>query len=210
MLEYWTNLTDAQASLLSTGLIVVAGALGVLLSAMLFGGRVNNLETALAATEQKIGAVLEKSSKRVDDFNNQLTEKLGTVDEQFSATLDALGQLRNSVAGLQDAADKSEDSLRDQLYAHWSAVASALEEIASDPKIHGRTRARYSKIPRRTLNDLFGALLADEKVPEEKISDFKSALDLWSWHRNGKPELTQQDVDKMKALAIRLAPKYRP
>lgn len=210
MLELWERLTEAQASLLSTVLIIVAGGLGVLLSAMLFGGRVKNLETALSATEEKINAVLANSSQKVDEFNTQLADKLSTVDEQFSATLDALGQLRNSVASLQDSADKNADTLRDQLSAHWNAIASALEEIASDPKIHGKTRARYSKIPRRTLHSLFDTLRGDGHIPSDKIGEFKSALDLWSWHRNGRPTLTQQDVDKMKELAIRLAPNYRP
>lgn len=210
MIEYWTNLTDPQASLLSTVIIIIAGALGVLLSAVLFGGRVKNLETALAATEGKINEVLQNSSKRVDEFNAQVADKLATVDEQFSATLDALGQLRNSVAGLQDAADKNADTLRDQLSSHWNAVASALEEIASNPKIHGKTRARYSKIPRRTLHELFDTLSSEGHVPQDKVGEFKAALELWSWHRNGRPALTQQDVDKMKELAIRLAPNYRP
>lgn len=210
MLEYWINLTDAQASLLSTLVIVVAGALGVVLSAFLFGGRVRNLETALAQTEEKINLAMQKSSARVDAFNDQLAEKLGTVDEQFSATLDALGQLRNSVAGLQDAADKNADSLRDQLHAHWSAVASALEDVASDPKIHGKTRARYSKIPRRTLHELFNTLAAEQKLSADQAPVFKAALELWTWHRNGKPALTQQDVDRMKEYAIRLVPTYQP
>lgn len=210
MHELWANLTDAQASLLSTLLIVLAGGVGVLFSAMLFGSRVKNLETALTATEGKISAVLDNSSKRVDEFNAQLSEKLGAVDEQFSATLDALGQLRNSVASLQDATEKTSDTLRDQLSAHWGVVASALEEIASNPRIHGKTRARYSKISRRTLHELYNTLLADGHIPAEKAAEFKSALDLWSWHRNGRPTLTQQDVDRMKELAIRVAPNYRP
>jgi len=208
--NYWTSLTEAQASLLSTLVIVLAGGLGVLLSAVLFGGRVKNLEDALAKTEGELAKVLQSSSDRVDAFNAQLTEKLATVDEQFSATLDALGQLRNGVASLQDEAEKNADSLRDQLSAHWYAIASSLEEIASNPKIHGRTRARYSKIPRRTLNELHGTLLAEGQIPADKASEFKSALDLWSWHRNGKPTLTQQEVDRMKEWAIRLAPNYRP
>ena len=31
--EYWINLTDAQASLISTAVLIVAGGLGVLLGA---------------------------------------------------------------------------------------------------------------------------------------------------------------------------------
>ncbi|MEZ5956623.1 MAG: hypothetical protein R3C27_05345 [Hyphomonadaceae bacterium] len=209
-MEYWTNLSDAQASLLSTLIIVVAGGLGVLLSAALFGGRVKNLETALAQTEGKINEVLQSSSKRVDEFNAQVAEKLGAVDEQFSATLDALGQLRNSVASLQDSADKNADTLRDQLSSHWYAIATSLEEIASNPKIHGKTRARYSKIPRRTLNDLYNTLASEGHIPADKAADYRAALELWSWHRNGRPALSENDVEKMKELALRLVPNYRP
>ncbi|MFN3463461.1 MAG: hypothetical protein ACK4X1_05225 [Terricaulis sp.] len=210
MLEYWTNLSEAQASLLSTLIIVIAGGIGVLLSAILFGGRVKDLETALAKTEGTINEVLQNSSRRVDEFNAQVTEKLGAVDEQFSATLDALGQLRNSVASLQDAADTNAGTLRDQLSSHWYAVASSLEEIASNPRIHGKTRARYSKIPRRSLNELFNTLLSEGHIPQDKIADYRAALELWSWHRNGRPTLTEQDVEKMKELALRLVPNYRP
>ncbi len=210
MLELWQNLSEAQASLLSTLSIIVAGGLGVVLSAMLFGGRVKNLETALAATEEKINQALRGSSEKVDVFNTQLADKLATVDEQFSATLEALNQLRNGVASLQDTAETNADNLRDQLSSHWYAIASALEEIASNPSIHGRTRARYSKIPRRTLNELFSTLLEDGRIPQDKVDAFRAALDLWSWHRNGKPTLSQQEVDRMKELSIRLTPSYRP
>ena len=210
MQQYWINLTDAQAALLSTLVIVVAGGVGVLFRVAVFGKRVRSLESALEETERKIHATLRASATTVDTFNASVAEKLATVDEQFSATLDALGQLRNSVAGLQDAADKSADSLRDQLSAHWNAIASGLEEIASDQTIHGKTRARYSRIPRRTLNELYDTLIEDGRIPAERAKDFKSAIELWSWHRNGRPPLSQQDVDKMKELAIRLVSNYRP
>lgn len=169
MLDLWIGLTDAQASLLSTALVIVAGGLGVLLSALLFGGRVKDLETALKKSEEEMNRALAQSGVRIDQFNAQLSEKLGTVDEQFSATLDALGQIRQSVASLQDAANEKVLTLRDQLRAHWLVIASRIEEIASDSKIHGKRRARYSKISRRTMDPLVAALIEDGNLPADKV-----------------------------------------
>jgi uncharacterized protein YoxC len=210
MYELWSNLTDAQASLLSTITIILAGGLGVVLSAALFGRRVKNLETALQATERKINEVLNNSAAKVDAYNQQLAEKLGTVDEQFSATLDALGQLRNSVASLQDSADKNADDIREQLKTHWSPIAEAIEQIASDPSIHGKTRARYSKIPRRTLDPLLKVLIEEGRIDATRATEFRAAVALWNYYKNGRATLIQSEVDKMKELAIRLAPSYRP
>lgn len=210
MMELWEGLTDAQASLLSTALLVLAGGIGVIFSAMIFGGRVKDLETALAATQGKIDQTLSQSSKKVEAFNQQLSERLSSVDDQFSAALDALGQLRNSVAGLQDKADETASDLREQFSGHWYAIQEAIEAIASDSKIHGKTRARYSKIPRRTLGPLLSTLIEEQRVEPTSVPAFKDALALWDFHKNGKSQtFGQTQVDQMREFAIRLIPGYR-
>lgn len=209
MPDIWGALTDAQASVLSTLILVVAGGLGVLFSALMFGARVRNLETALSATEARIDATLSRSSEKVDGFNKQLDEKLGAVDEQFSATLDVLGQLRTSIASMQDTVDESASSQREQLKKHWYAIADKVEEIASSPNIHGKIRARYSKIPRHTLHPLLKTLIDEGRLSESQKADLNDALELWTWHRNGKPTLSQADVDRMREYAGRLIPGYR-
>lgn len=209
MWDTWINLTDAQASLLSTLVIVVAGGLGVLLSAALFGGRVRNLEMALEKSEGVLKDALASSADQIAKFQTQVSEKLSVVDEQFSATLEALGQLRTGVTDLQQANESSGNELRNQLKAHWYAVQGALEELASDPKIHGRTRARYLKIPRFTMEALLNALVEDKHM-DDRLPHFREALNLWAWHRNGKPPLAATDVEKMREIAIRVAPNYKP
>ena len=209
MVEFWSELTDAQASLLSTALLILAGGIGVLLSSTLFGGKVKNLETALKATEDRINSALGESANKVEALNNQLNEKLSSVDVQFSAALEALAQLRNSLTNIQESAEEQADTLRSQLKTHWYAIQTALEEIASDPKIHGKTRARYSKIPRYDMGVLLKTLVDDRNI-DDRANDFKEAIHLWTWHRNGKPPLPQGDVEKMRDLAMKLVPSYRP
>lgn len=204
MLELWQGLSEAQSSLLQTALIIVAGGLGVLLSAALFGRRVRNLETALQETEKKMGEALQRSQAVIGEINELVASRLGTMDEQLAQTLEVLGQLRAGVSDLQDSSEENANELRQELKVHWQGVRAELELLAANPQIHGKTRTRYARVSRRNMLELVEALCRDDHMDPRRETDFREAIKLWNWHRNGKATLTQADVSRMKDLAGRI------
>lgn len=200
--DYWINLTDAQASLISTAVLIVAGGLGVLLGASLFGGRVKNLKSALEASNEAI-------AKHQAETRNLLS----AMEEQMSATLGAVSQLRSSVFDLRtDVEEKVTDEagkLRQAFKNHWYAIRDELQRQASNPNIHGRTRTRYAGFSNNEIAALIEVMQKDGFLQSSQANAFNDAHNLWTWHRNGRPNMTQGDVQKMRELAIDLVPNYR-
>ncbi|RIJ25860.1 hypothetical protein D1224_01705 [Henriciella barbarensis] len=200
--EYWINLTDAQASLISTAVLIVAGGLGVLLGAALFGGRVKNLKSAL-----------EASNEAIENHQAETRTLLSAMEEQMSATLGAVSQLRSSVFDLRsDVEEKVTDEagrMRQTFKNHWYAIRDELQRRASSPTIHGRTRTRYAGFSNNEIAALIEVMQKDGVLQSSQANAFNDAHGLWTWHRNGKPSMTQGDVQKMRELAIDIVPNYR-
>lgn len=201
MLEVWNGLTDSQSSLLSTVVLVIAGGLGVLLGAALFGGRVRDLKSALDA-----------SNEAIQKHQAQTTQSLADMEEQLSVTLSALTQLRSSVSDIrndvEEGANNVPDQLRQQLKTHWYNIRDELQKRAGSLRIHGRTRARYASFTNNQIGTLLQAMKEDGNIEPADAAAFKQAHDIWTWHRNGKPELPEADVRRMRELAIALVPDY--
>ncbi|MDF1815656.1 MAG: hypothetical protein P1V20_25885 [Verrucomicrobiales bacterium] len=197
MLDVWQNLTGAQAHLLSTVIVVTAGAFSILI----FRGKVRDLKSAL-----------EESRKVIDQYNCEVKEKLEALDEQFAITMEGLGSLRSEVGNLQDfqhGGDTSNEELREELKKHWYPIYHHLEEIAADPNLHWKTRAKYSRISRYTSRPLVEAMIQDKHLVN-RANEYKEAADLWAKHRNGRAELRPEDVQQMRDYALKLVPKYQP
>ncbi len=192
------QLTDAQASLLSTLIIVVAGGIGIVLGSWLYGNRVRDLKSAL-----------EESRGAVEGHHRALVEKLSIMDSQISATMEAMAQLRSGVSDLRDEADEQGNDLRKQLKRHWYAIRDEIQKVAANPNIHGRTRSRYAGFTNNQIDELLNALAADHNL-DGRERDFREGSRLWTWHRNGRPQLTAEDVKAMRDIAMRSVPGYQP
>ncbi len=74
-----------------------------------------------------------------------------------------------------------------------------VEEIAADPAIDGRSRARYNRIDRRIFKNLLDALVADNLlgVNGPLLTD---ALALWHKYRNNRLPVPQKDLERMREL----------
>jgi hypothetical protein len=79
-----------------------------------------------------------------------------------------------------------------------------LDRMATNPAIHGKTRNKYTRIPRHNLLELLEALCRDGNM-DRREHDFRDAIAMWNWHRNGKAPLTPPEVDRMKELASRVS-----
>src|SRR6478752_5499836 len=89
---FWANVTDAQATIISAGLTVLAAIVGVALGWWLFSGRVKDLQGALEQSD----ALLLRHKAEVEDTLHAIATRLGVIDTQFAGIQEALGQLRGS------------------------------------------------------------------------------------------------------------------
>jgi hypothetical protein len=200
---------QSQTSIITTLMLVIGGGLGVLLGSWLFGGRVNDLQTAL-----------DKSKELVERHNKETQDKLAEMNEQLATTLAALSQLRGAVSDIRADAEQTEEdnapiasSARNQqraeLKTYWYTIRDELWRRANDTRIHGKTRSRYARFGNNELGDLLGAMEVDENIDPRALKLFREALGLWTWHRNGKAELRDQDVQRMREFKLQLVPEHQ-
>ena len=201
MLEAFLNLKEGPAMIIAALITIIGAAIGILLGSRLFGGKVKDLESALDA-----------SNAAVEDFRQQMTEKLSDVDEQLSATLEALTQLRGSVSDIRADVDEQDISagheMRNTFKRHWYAVRDEIWKLSQDTSIHGKTRSRYARFTNNEIGALIDAMIADGNLSASDARALEDAHKLWVWHRNGKPEMTETDVNKMRDSALRIIPNY--
>jgi hypothetical protein len=207
--QLWTTIgqfEDSQTSIVTTLILVVGGGLGVLFGSWLFGGRVKDLQTAL-----------DQSKALVEKHSRETQEKLGEMNDQLASTMALLGQLRGAVSDIQtDAAvvedanaapaDHQRNTRRAALKEYWYPIRDELWRKANDPKIHGKTRTRYSNFGNNDLDGLINAMRADDNLDERTSRLFLDAFNLWTLHRNGRAPLTDQGVQQMRELKIQLVP----
>ena len=201
--SWWAGLTVAQATLLAGACTPIAALIAVWLGSNFFDGKVISLKDAITAS----GEVLDKHISKIETHQRELQEKL-TLIEQI--TLDN-GATAAKISG-EDDQDKTDAIApeaditltkrknRETLISHWSRVKSVIEKAASDQKIDGRKRAKYNRIDRRNYKDLVDALVQDGLMiaVSEKIYD---AIELRSSFRNGKKEISSDDIFSMNKLA---------
>ena len=218
-LPFWTSIDDAQASIVSAALTVLAAIIGVLLGAWLFAGRVGTLKDAVDASDK----VLKDHKGTVEATLAQIREQISSLEDQLNATFQSLGQLRGSVGDLQSNVEVKADepqnvgttlpvnpnadgqpavealSAREKLRVEWDKIRDRIEAIAADRAIDGRTRSRYARVDRRSYDDLVVMLAHDGRLGDSADA-YRSTLALWSRFRSGRATPTDADVAAMARL----------
>jgi len=211
--EFWTTVTPAQATIFSSLATIVAAIIGVLLGTWLFSGRVRTLREAVAATDD----VLKTHRNGVEATLELIREQFEILNVQTSATLENLGNLSSKVEDIQSSEEATIAAAvaqpivpgqvpppsREALRSDWEAIRNWLEAIAADPAVDGRTRARYSRMDRRSYLDLVTALENDGQLGD-KGADMREALQLWARFRTGRAAPTSGDVHRMAELRRKL------
>lgn len=212
-MDFWAavgNFNDSQTAIVTTAMLIVGGGIGVLLGSVLFGGRVTDLKTALDETLKLSRSAMEQHSKDTQ-------ERLSEMNEQLASTMAMLGQLKGSVADIQQDAEAAEENvgpqaqqdiahLRGQLKQHWYAIRDELWLRANNPNIHGKTRRRYSEFSNYEIADLIAAMRADNNLDQNAADLFQRAAHFWTWHRNGRAALGENDVQQMRDFKLQLVP----
>ena len=199
---------ESQTAIVTTAMLIIGGGFGVLLGSWLFGGRVKDLQSAL-----------DESVKAINAHGDTTREKLVEMNEQLASTMAALGQLKGAVSDIQsDAAEAEEvnagpadhhlNELRGRLKENWYAIRDELWRRANHTSVHGRTRAKYAKYGNYELPELMDAMKADGNLDERSTRLFHEALNLWTWHRNGRAPLSDGDVQKMREFKIQLVQQH--
>ncbi|MEH6810040.1 MAG: hypothetical protein V7651_14375 [Hyphomonas oceanitis] len=202
--EFIGQFNESQTAIVTTTMIIAGGAGGVVLGSLLFGGRVRDLQTAL-----------KSSIEAIEIHARETKDKLNEMNEQMASTMAALGQLRGAVSDIQSDAEVAEEQnaqpaeqdnaiRRTQLKENWYAIRNELWRRANDPSIHGKTRTRYARYGNNELGDLLDAMAQDGHLDARSRQLFLGALELWTWHRNGRPHLTEQNVQSMREFKIQL------
>lgn len=207
--QVWQGLTQGQGTVIA-GLITLIAALGgVVLGWLLFSGRVRSLETALSVTESNVRSHLQRVEGALAEYKSKLNVQLASLSQQ-------LGQLSGSVADIptstpeavgavQQYAQDNQDNMRE----NWGRIRNRLEEIAANPQIDGRTRAKYDRIDRRQYGDLVNALHSDGLLRAD-TTFYRNAIELWQRFRTGRGAPSAGDVQKMRDLANRLTEASTP
>lgn len=198
--KMWESLTEPQAMIISACITVAAAVVGVLLGSWLFGGRVRDLQTALDASKQMVG----DHRQHVEQSINEIQAKLAELETLFASTSETLGQVRGSIGDLsasdcEPRADIEHNNYRDSIRAGWERIRDTLETMAADPRIDGRTRAKYARIDRRNYHWLIESLDADGRLGG--ASDrFRESVDLWHRFRSGRTQPEREHAEQMANL----------
>lgn len=217
----WSQLTEAQAILLNGILTIVAAILGVLLGNKLFSGKVTSIETAIQHSKSLVDSHLQGLDRTLTALN----EKTVQLDEVLAATSQQLAKIAGNQAEQQETAtapiahstessqtepasevptgdvDPYSISPHDELRQTWHSIRDRIEKIASSPNIHGRKRARYMEIDRRSFDQVINSLATDLYLRDEPLTAARAAYELWSKFKTRRREPSAEDLAEMAKLS---------
>jgi hypothetical protein len=200
MLSFWTELTEGQATLLSTGATGIFAIIGVLVTAKLFGDKVKSLDEAVSSAR----SIITEYQETTDSLLGSISEKIGALDAQIAALLDSAQKQINSredeaeqfdlepevAPPGQEIVQGDERAMRQRLKQLWHQVRNEIDSMASDENIDGRTRAKYFRIPRHSYDAVIQSMIADaEGENVSKLSALKAAADIWKPYQRGRGNL---------------------
>lgn len=205
MNSFWTSVTHPQAVIIAGFFTVLAAIVGVWLGSWVFGGKVKDLKGAIDDAEKKLKGHLDEFEFATKAKFDSIRSGQETLEEEVSANTEVMSRVQASVAEIESAADNSEGSaslkdLRETLRQNWQSVRDRLEEIASDPNIDGRVRAKYARIDRRRYAVLVDSLASDGRLKGQK-NIYLEAINLWMKYKGRQREPLEADITRMREIS---------
>jgi hypothetical protein len=135
------------------------------------------------------------------EYESKLSEQLASLSQQLGKLSGSVADIPTTSQGssIEPAQQKAQDNMRES----WARIRDRLEEVAANPEIDGRRRAKYNRIDRRRYEDLVSALQSDGALGADTIS-YRDAVELWQRFRNGRATPSTDEVQAMRELAKRL------
>jgi hypothetical protein len=189
----WAGMTEGQGAVLAAIITVLGAAIGVVIGAKLFSGRVAKLEDAV-----------EHSEKCVEEYLQTISAKISDLDLVIATISGGLQKLKSDI---EESADEGANSAQREGQASpdidvrefWRAVRDKIEDAASNSEIDGRTRAKYGRVDRRSYYDLIEKMEWDGWL--ENAGLYREAYQIWLKYKNGKKSITRDDRARMQALS---------
>lgn len=219
-MDWWLTLTEPQATVLAGLLTLVSAIIVSVIVPFLVGSKFTDVKEAA----EKASGLTNKLKSDLDNFGNSLNTvkdvlkgfqtsfdqtrtQITVVKDLIDSFQTSLNQVRNQVADISSVteaeaapqADPQEAERQNELKSLWSEIRDRVEEIAADPNIDGRTRARYSRIDRRTFQRLIQALDADKRLGVNG-PPLMEAVNLWHKYRTGRLSVAPEALARMKEL----------
>jgi hypothetical protein len=142
ILRGWQNLSEGQGTVIGAMITLIAAVGGVVLGWLLFSGTARNIETALKETESQVQTHLGAVEAALSGHASQVNEQLTSILLRISQLGDSVADIPTSSPGtIAPAQRDAQDNMRE----YWTRIRDRLEAIAANPKIDGRTRARYAR-----------------------------------------------------------------
>lgn len=206
----WTTITEGQGAVLNGLLTLISAVAGVLLGAVLFGNRVRDIETAIERSKETVELHFTKTEDtlaKVRDMAAELEAVVAALPAQLNRLEIAVEQQGDTslddASGIDLTDDPSTDELdpRANIRRDWARIRDHLEALATDPKIDGRTRAKYMRIDRRSYGDFIEALEHDDTITGSAARLAREAYSLRNSFKRRHAPPTTDELTRMQSLA---------
>jgi predicted trehalose synthase len=211
------NLTEPWAILFSGLATLVAALVVALLGPWMLNDRFENLNDAADKARS--------AAKEASEAILKVKDSLEKLDIETSALGSAVANVRNIVSDIADdqtvAAQperisesanfpggdlRIEDQIvhRDELRSLWNDIRAKVVDIATNPTVDGRKRAKYARIDGRNYRNVLDAL-HDDQLLVPNAQRFFEAFDIWSRYRANRAVVAENDVMTMRDLRNQIA-----
>ncbi|MFM7378772.1 MAG: hypothetical protein ACKO1O_11705 [Erythrobacter sp.] len=187
-MTWWTSLTDGQGAFLSGSITAFGAVVAVWIAQKLFGDRVAGLKEGVEQAEQSMSAFKVSVESRLSEIENLFNEVSSGLQRSLADTQAAIHESQGTegAAEVRDADQAA--SPWDRLWADWHTIRDKFEAIASSPNIDGRTRAKYSRVDRRSYYELLNLLDADGHLPDLQLAIDATGL----WYRSRRKNAVEE------------------
>lgn len=201
----WFVVSPGQGSALSGFFTAVGAVTGIIIAGKLLAGKVKTLSEALDESKRLLGehsVAVTSTLKEITEEVNVLKDAVGGVGEQAS-------RIESNVVDAE--AIRQPEALEQDEVANWELVKSLwqdardkLEEAANSDQLDGRRRAAYSRIDRRTYNELIDRMQRDGELSQQRARLFRDALAIWYRYRNGRMGVAAPDIARLRQIRAEL------
>lgn len=195
----WTDLTEAQASLIASAATVISALIVAILGPLIFRGAVKGIEDARDKAKEAAESIKVKFDELTEQLSS-LTQSLANVQNRVEEVVVA-----EQASAQPDAqSDPEGEKRREKIREEWGRLQRQAESLAAAPWVDGRTQGKYTRIDRRNYVDLLRALDHDRNLAGS-MQDWERALNLWyTFRARNTPPPSDDNLAEMITLRAKL------
>lgn len=205
MNDFWAmigGLSEAQAQVVTTLMLIIGGGLGVWLGSVLYGRRVSDLKGAVEQAEQDIQSFSKTTNGQLSELKNQLDSAIDQLTRARKEITELAPEIDDDIADPRSQMPEGEAGDRDAFKSDWYLIRYELWELAFSDKIHGLRRNKYNTYTNNQIGILIDVMHNDGELTDRQAELFHEAHELFARHRNGRPFLSKADASRMSQLQV--------